>query len=247
MPKPQVVADWNEDGKDDSKGEAAEWYSQGQRDFFDALRARWPDHIIIANITRWAWDDIPDRYRNLVQGGIMEGLMGLSYSPSTWGGWDRMMQAYRDYMALIVEPRLGFFHVVGAADDYQFMRYSLTSCLMDDGYYSHTTSDGYGDIAWFDEWDLDLGDAIDPPQLSPWKNGVYRRRFTKGMAIVNPMGNGDQTIEIEAGYSRFRGKQDPSHNNGEPVSKLVLRQGDGIILISEGTNQVSKPNPPVIF
>jgi len=242
-PIPQVVVDWDGDGNNDSQAEGAEWYSQGQREFFDAHRSAWPRHIITANITRWVYDEIPDRYRGLVQGGVMEGIMGESFSPDRWGGWGFMMDKYREYMTLMIKPRLGLFMAHGAVDDYQFMRYSLASCLMDDGYYAHKAG---SKVAWFDEYDVDLGAAIDPPPRAPWQNGVYRRKFAKGLAIVNPLGNGDQTIQVEPGYNRLLGTQDPNHNNGQAVSSFVLRQGDGIILISEATNQVVRPKPPII-
>jgi hypothetical protein len=156
------------------------------------------------------------------------------------------MESYRAYMGFIVGPRYGLFHVIGAADDYRFMRYSLASCLMDDGYYGHSTSDGYTEIAWFDEYDVDLGVAIDQPQTSAWQKGVYRRRFSKGIALVNPEGNGNQTVDVGPGYRRFVGGQDPIHNNGNDAQTLTLKEGDGILLLAEDSVQVSRPKPPTL-
>lgn len=105
---------------------------------------------------------------------------------------------------------------VGPGD--AFMRYALTTTLMGE---------------WFDEFDLKLGHAVDPAQWTPWQNGVFRRRFQNGLALVNPHQNPDlapraaQTVTVEPGYRRFRGEQDPVTNNGESVTTLTLAAGDG--------------------
>ena len=123
------------------------------------------------------------------------------------------------------------------------MRYGLASALMDDGYFSY--SDGYDKVLWFDEFDVDLGFAIDPPQTSSWKQGVYMRRFERGMAIVNPKDNGAQTVSIPSGYKRIRGTQDPQTNNGEVASSVTLADRDGIILIATSETAAKRPQPPV--
>jgi hypothetical protein len=110
------------------------------------------------------------------------------------------------------------------------MRYALASALMDDGYFA-ANDNGYTNVQWFDEFDVDLGHAVDGPQLAPAQNGVYVRRFEKGLAIVNPKDNGPQTIAIEPGYQRFYGTQDSATNNGQAVTTITLGDRQGIILI----------------
>jgi hypothetical protein len=132
-------------------------------------------------------------------------------------------------------------------EPYAFMRYALASALLDNGYIMYHTG-GYNsdNVVWFDEFDLDgtattswLGAAIDPPQTNAYQNGVFRRRFENGMAIVNPRTNPDkslrtaQTITPEAGYKRFVGSQAPSVNNGQNVTSISIDAGDGIILIKQ--------------
>jgi hypothetical protein len=60
---------------------------------------------------------------------------------------------------------------------------------------------------------------------------VYRRRLQNGMVLVNPRGNGNRTVTIGSGYKRFKGKQDPVHNNGQVATTVVLRDRDGILLL----------------
>jgi hypothetical protein len=83
------------------------------------------------------------------------------------------------------------------------MRYGLASCLLDDGYYHFNTAGkgGGNNVAWFDEMDFDLGSPVAGPnnpangtystgELTVWKQGVYRRDFVNGIALINPKGNG---------------------------------------------------------
>jgi hypothetical protein len=117
---------------------------------------------------------------------------------------------------------------------------------MDDGYYYYTSSDlHYKSAYWYDEFDVDLGRAIDPPQQTPWQNGVYRRRFENGMVLVNPKANGTKTVQIEPGYRRIDGRQDATTNNGEAVSAVTLRERDGLILVNETASRIPpRPRPP---
>ncbi|MET0983986.1 MAG: putative glycoside hydrolase, partial [Steroidobacteraceae bacterium] len=167
-----------------------------------------------------------------LNGGVLEGMIGQSYSPEKWGSWNIMLSWYRKTMATLGEPKLGVFNQHGDPADYQTFRYGFASCLMDDGYYSFTVhGQGYSGVQWFDEYDVKLGKAISSPSTSAWKNGVYRRDFEKGIVLVNPKGNGPQTVTIESGFKRFSGKQAPSVNNGADVSTVTLQERDGIVLV----------------
>lgn len=120
------------------------------------------------------------------------------------------MGAYHKVMGLVKGPKLVVFGMKGKPSDYKAFRYGFASTLMDDGYFDF--SDGTSgsiyetEMIWFDEFDIAgtkntswLGNAIDPPQATPWQNGVYRRRFQNGMVLVNPRGNGDRTVTIGSG------------------------------------------------
>ena len=158
-----------------------------------------------------------------------------------------MMEQYQTTLAN-AQNNLAIMTVAGPATDYKTMRYGLASCLMDNGYYYYTSlEDHYRSALWFDEFDAKLGRAIDPPQFAPWQNGVYRRRFENGMALVNPKGNGAQTVRIEEGYRKIAGRQDPATNNGRAVTSVTIPDRDGLILIRDGAvTQDVRPRPPVL-
>jgi uncharacterized membrane protein len=66
--------------------------------------------------------------------------------------------------------------------------------------------------------------------MTPYQNGVYRRDFENGIALVNPKGNGTQTVTLETSYKHLSGTQAPTVNNGQTVTTVTLNDRDGVIL-----------------
>ena len=245
--KPRRDGDWNRDGKIDSQNDKTVqgWYRQGYADYYKVLKAQMPGKLQIANVADWGDPQaVAPEYQGMVNGGVMEGIVGKSYSIETLtGGWGLMMARYRKTMAMFATPKLGFFNQGGTPTDYQSMRYGLTSCLMDDGYYAFDDdSKGYSGVVWFDEFDADLGQSTSQPALSPWQKGVYRRDFEKGIALVNPRGNGTQEVTLEGDFYLIKGTQAPSVNTGALVRKVTVKDRDGLILLRQ--TPVKRPMPP---
>jgi len=167
----------------------------------------------------------------MTNGGVMEAYIGKSWSVETWAGWANMLARYARVMASITAPKLGIFNQWGDPTDYQSMRYGLGSCLLGDGYYSFTdTSKGYYGVVWFDEFDVKLGTAS-PPPTTAWSKGTWRRDFANGIVLVNPKGNGAQTVTLDTNFVKIRGVQDPVTNNGQVVRTVTLNDRDAIILL----------------
>ena len=77
-----------------------------------------------------------------------------------------------------------------------------------------------------------LGGAIDAPSLTPWQNGVHRRRFEKAMVLVNP--NADpRTVNVGKGWRRLLASQDPVANDGTPARRLTLGPKEGSVLVMQ--------------
>jgi hypothetical protein len=233
--KPRVNGDWNRDGSVDSKDSAqsAAWLRLGYQKHFTLAKSLMPGKYQIGNVADWGETKaVLTELDGHAQGGVLEGMVGADYSPEKWGSWSAMMGYYRKTMAALGEPKLAIFNQQGSATDYQAFRYGFGSCLLDDAYYAFTSSSrGYSGVDWFDEYDVKLGKAISAPPKAAWKNGVYRRDFEKGIVLVNPKGNGAQTVSLEAGFKRFVGKQAASVNNGADVTSLTLKDRDGIVLL----------------
>lgn len=199
------TADWDLDGKDDSgddpriqaafrRGEAEEW---------DAARKLAPKAILMGNTDN---DLSFPEYRNKLQGAFLEGLIGRSWSLERTAGWQKMMEHYHSVFENLLPPKIVGFNVAGSIDDYRFFRYAYSSCLMNNGYFSFTDSHkGYSSVPWFDEYNAKLGTAVDGPQTSPWHNGIYRRRFDKGVVFINPKDNA-QAVPLESRYRPSAGR-----------------------------------------
>lgn len=238
--KPRDKGDWNRDGTVDNNSDAkvSGWFREGYAAFFGTLRKQLPaEKLQLGNISDWGASDANlSHLTGTLDGGLIEGMIGFDWSPEKWGGWHEMMRWYRKALNATKGPRMAVFHQVGPITDYQAMRYGLASALMDDGYYSfnggHASGgdSGYGDAPWFDEYDADLGRPLGGPSTTAWKQGVYRRDYENGIVIVNPKGNGAQTLSLEDTFQKLSGTQAPSVNNGQKVTSVTLADRDGIIL-----------------
>ena len=240
--KPAVNGDWNRDGRSDSQNDATvgTWYRQGMITHTNRIKAR-TGKLVTGNFGRSGQPEaVNTGYQGLLNGGTLERFIGETWSAEN-AGWKTMMDRYRKVMSLLAAPRLLIFNMKGNPTDYKTFRYGFASALMDNAYFdfSNGTSGPLykPGVIWFDEYDLAgtantkwLGTAVDGPPTSPWQNGVYRRRFQNGMALVNPRGNGNRTVTIEPGYKRFLGNQARTINNGNPASSITLQDRDGILL-----------------
>jgi hypothetical protein len=224
------VADWKEIGTNQANTDldiAADWRTYQMKGVENAQLLQ-PGALMSANV-----NDLTDtQYYKKLDMGFCEGLAGQSYSLEGYAGWGGMMARYRSILSCVIDGTSVGFGVFGNAGDYQWMRYLLCSCLLDNGYFAYSQKDeAYNWIRIFDEYNQPLMRAIDPPQTIAWSNGVYRRRFEGGMALVNPSTSATVTVTIEPGYKSFLGTQDPTVNNGQPKTSITLKPKDGIILV----------------
>jgi hypothetical protein len=244
--RPRVDADWNRDGVTDLKDspQAGKWLREAYRKRFELFHNLMPGKLMIGNIADWGHSKaVLTELDQTLNGGVIEGIIGQSYSVETWSTWAEMMRWYRKTMAAVAAPRLVAFHQIGAATDYKAMRYGLASCLLDNGYYAFSDkAKGYSGVTWFDEYDSRLGQAVMAPATTAWQKGVYRRDFENGIALVNPKGNGPVEVTLEEDFRRIAGKQDPIVNNGALTRKVVLQDRDGIIL--KRVKPVAAPTAP---
>jgi hypothetical protein len=240
--KPIVDGDWNRDGKIDSKSNTTVqlWYRQGYRGYLNALGTAMPGKYRLTNLADWGLAEAQlAEYTGQVHGGVIESIIGRSWSYESRTGFSGMMKAYRKTMGALAAPKLAIFTQAGNVTDYRAFRYGFTSCLMDDGYYAfNNDAKPYSGVNWFDEFNYKLGYATKPPQTVAWQNGVFRRDFEKGIALVNPKGNGTRTITLERDYVKIKGGQAPTVNTGQVVRKVTLQDRDGIILMRVGTSAI---------
>jgi hypothetical protein len=245
--KPWQDGDWNRDGKIDRKDDpkVQKWYRDGYRQYIETLNKALPGRLQMVNAADWGdpRSQIAE-YDKLVNGGILESMIGRNWSYETRLGFEGMMSAYRKTMAAFKDPRLGIFTQAGDVKDYQTFRYGFASCLMDDAYYYfNNNARTYYGVNWFDEFNHKLGAAVKPPPMTAWSQGVYRRDFEYGIALVNPKGNGTKTVTLEEDFMTIKGTQAPAVNTGKLVRKVTLKDRDGIILLRKGMKPRSPQSP----
>lgn len=232
MWRPRIdVADWKEEGRNQ-----AGTHAEIQRAFRRAQQAHWMAARALAPTTLFMGNPDNDlrypEYRRHLQGAFLEGLMGETWSLYENGGWQAVMERYHNVFHNLAAPRIVGFNVIGAVNDYRFLRFALSSCLMDDGYFSYTDrTHGYSSVVWFDEFNARLGKAIDPPQQQPGNDGVFRRRFEHGLVLLNPTKE-PKLVKLEPGYVHLDGAQDPQVNTGKPASTVELDPEDGVLLLT---------------
>jgi hypothetical protein len=248
--QPRVAGDWQDDHVvlQASDPNAAAALQAGYEAWFARVRALMPGKYQLGNLGSWAINGaaVPPGYIDMVNGGTLEAAIGKPYSPESLYGWQAMMLQYDTDMSVVSEPKLVIFNQWGSPSDYQAFRYGFASCLMNDGYYSFTSnSDGYHGVVWFDEYNARLGQPLGPPPTSAWQNGVWRRDFADGIALVNPKGNGPQTVTLGGTFVKLDGTQDPQVNSGQRVTTVTLRDRDGLILLRP--SPLLQPMPPTQF
>lgn len=225
-----AFADWKREGKNQAgDSPPVQWaFRLAQAMHWKEAHRLAPERILMGN----ADNDLSfPEYKGRLQGVFLEGLMGSSWSLYSKEGWRGMMARYHKVFENLAAPRIVGFNVAGNPGDYRFLRFALSSCLMNDGYFAFTdAAKGYSSVPRFDEYDVRLGKAIDPPQTKAWRDGVYRRRFENGMVLVNP-GPLRRRVVVEEGYAHFRGRQASQLNNGAAVKAIVLPPSDGVLLV----------------
>jgi hypothetical protein len=184
-----------------------------------------------------------------------------------FGGFSGFMTWYQTIDAQLKAGGQAILTGGVSTTDYQLVRYSLCATLMRNGIAvygltNYVSSPSQSDLVdpsnratypVFDEFwggSLNLSGYLGAAastaqgavQTAAWQNGVWRRDFVNGIALVNPAGNGSKTVTLETTYQKLTGTQAPNVNNGQKVTSVTLADGDGLILMR--VTQVPTPAPP---
>jgi hypothetical protein len=257
-------ADWLETGSSQTDSSTAQAYRNAYADFVTQLRTvMGSQYMVWGNVADWLPGNSITGYSGVLNGGLYEDAIGQDTGGGGGlSGWAYMMGGYAMQMnAMVPLNGAGPYLIFEGAEhnyavtDYQNMRYGLCSVLLDNGYYYFYNTGN--DIPWFDEFNQTLGAAVAGPNnpnngtyssggLTVWQNGVWRRDFANGIALVNPRGNGTRTVTLETTYKHFSGTQDPSLNNGQSVTSVTLNDRDGVILLRTTAQQQPVPDAPTL-
>ncbi len=204
---------------------AADW-RKSMADFTEQIRREIPNHELLHNSIWYAGQgagreknaDVQRQiasadYINLERGVTDGGLTGGS------GEWSlRAVQAYADQVHAQGKGLIIDAWESGDAD----REYSLANYLL-----INTGKDGVGDMsqgpeAWWSGWDADLGTATG--NRYDWQ-GVMRRDFTGGIALVNEPGAPTRTVTLPRPMVTV---------DGRTVTQITLSARKGVVLRGEG-------------
>ena len=169
-----------------------------------------------------------------------EYLNGVLYENFPEKGWTQIMNNYKYVNDSLKYPSVGIINSntdnSGKSNDYQKMRFGLSSVLMHDGYHSFDDGDeSHNQAWWYDEYEAPLGDSAgDAINITGSDNsfstGVWRRDYKNGVVIVNSS-NSSYKVELGGEYEKIHGTQDPYTNSGFFVEKATVSAKDGLILL----------------
>jgi hypothetical protein len=229
MWQPRYDADLRRIGSNQSRNDPTiqAAFRNGYVSYWNSLRSLNPGLGLIGN----ADNDLSYvEYKGKLNAAFNECLMGKSWSLETWGGWATMMKRYRATLANTTTPSDVILQACGinGANPAQ-ARYGFASALMENGRYAYTVT-GLTDPYWADEFDAPIGTPAEAPPTGPTASGIWMRRYTNGVALVNP-GNSTLSIDLGTGYKHVKGTKDPVINNGLAQRVVSLPPRSGLIMI----------------
>lgn len=140
----------------------------------------------------------------------------------------------------------------GTALEYQSARCMLALTLLNNGYFAVGVSGyNYGVTPYYDEFGDDsltqvnvkrgyLGQPLSgvptSALIAQGPLGIWGRQFTNGIALINPWGNGTQTLTagtLGGVWYFLNGTQAPSVNSGALFQSFTFADGDGLILLNQ--------------
>lgn len=215
--------DLNFDGRRDANPDLA--WREGMKFLYDETRRLTDNKFMIAG------NGTTRAFRDQLNGNMLENFL-----PSAWTATMRTYSFNHDGGP---QPRINLINANtanrGGPDNYQAMRFGLTSALLADGYYSFDFGDqNHGQLWRYDEYEVDLGRnngaagaLTDGRDFAP---AVWQRSFDHGVAVVNSTDR-RQAVPLNGEFEKLRGGQAPVVNDGSIVSELTLEGYDGLILL----------------
>ncbi|MGE3958086.1 MAG: putative glycoside hydrolase [Vicinamibacterales bacterium] len=152
---------------------------------------------------------------SLSAGAFLEQFSEPGYDPADW------VAATNQTLGLVGKDRIVILqNYLGTPAEVAKRKYLLANYLLVKGRRTYLAYFANNTLSWFPEWTLDLGAARSTARTVAdlqWQ-GVYRREFANGLAIVNPTGRAAR-VTLDGTYHRV----DPT--GGGPVGRDGRPQG----------------------
>jgi len=218
----RVTADWDEDGDDEPQHEteAVDRMTTGHIDAINAWKTLEPDFKYAGNyavnVRQNEYSSVPARLFDAVNGPLFEHAL----KTEGWGGTNEFLAQMKLLMTFStgLDPRHEFIDASNQNEQpvthslSDWCRYGLCMTMLDDGYFGMRRSPAESDdCVVINEYDIDVGVAIDPPDYgatssgyNDYQLGVYKREFADGLVLLNPKGNGERTVSLPSAGAGFQ-------------------------------------------
>ena len=171
-------------------------------------------------------------FKGRLDGAFLECHMGKSWSVETWAGWHEAMKRFRAALANTIERTVVMETCAASGANAAQARYGFASVLLEDGGHFAYTISHTGMPYLFDEMNAPLGTPAEAAPTAPNAAGLWVRRYTHGLVLVNP-GNSTLSMDVGAGYRYLQGTNDPVVNNGMAARLVSLPARSGLVLIKD--------------
>lgn len=221
--------DANRDGRNDGSATLDAAWRAGMSKLFRLTREKAGKTIyIVGNGDKGYYGDI-------------NGIYFESFTTAPYISWEEKMRLYKMSADTSRRPALTIVGNTSAEpqaskNDFQRMRFGLTSALMENGYYGYDAGSGsHAENWWYDEYSVNLGTPTGDAVALSGSNSIYhkdvwKREFSNGLAVVNSLAE-SQDVDLGGEYEKIIGTQDQVVNNGGIVSKVKLKAKDGLVML----------------
>jgi hypothetical protein len=160
----------------------------------DYYRSVYPDKLLLGNSARYSTVSDISLLSNKLNGGVIEGGIGQSYSYETHTSFQAYRNDIQRQMDNYAAPKYGVVvNVLDNVNNSALRKYALCACMLTDAYhYAATSGLRSQDLAiGIPEYTINLGQRTQPAPTSPTHfaeaggtgGGVYRIEFENGIAL----------------------------------------------------------------
>lgn len=213
-------ADVNRDGQNDTASDADALWAANYKKLFEITRTLiGPGSVLITNGTS-----------NSIFSPFVNGRMFETFpsAHSSLTDWKNNVNQYLALEKTVGHDPIQIINASGSQNDYQAMRFGLTTTLLGNGYFSFDPGPANHAVIWdYDEFDVFLGAPKSGPIVN---NGVWQRDFAQGKIFVNATDQ-EYTLALGGDFERLHGTQDPKTNDGSISSDVTIPARNGIVLL----------------
>lgn len=252
--------DMDNDGQAESDTQVNALHVAGWKEMVTNCRNLFPtETVIVGNAGWWTGTD----YAGVLNGIMIENFQESPDTVTDKNSWAAQMAVYAKHVYLCPNPKLSFImsNYLNPSESHAFVRYTLASALMFDGYFCHTNKDaGYQSARWYDEYavNLNTGEADRSVEFKGYLGkplGHAKNFHNYNHLLFSSLYNGLEannhvwfrefenglvivnptssgvTLNLGTTYRKIKGVYDPTFNDGSELTSITMDARSGVILL----------------